>query len=91
MTTTALKLDEDMGKRVQSLAKVRKRSAHSILCEAVARYVEQEEAIENLKEEARLSWLSYQETGLHLTLDETRAWLKTWGTGQEAEMPECHR
>jgi len=90
MAMTAIKLDDKLGERVKSLAKIRKRSTHWILCEAVERYIEQEEAIENLKEEARRSWNSFQETGLHLTLDETRTWLNTWGTDKTMEMPKCH-
>jgi hypothetical protein len=30
-------------------------------------------------------------TGLHITLDELDAWLKTWGTDHETEPPQCHK
>ena len=42
------------------------------------------------REEALASWSAYQETGRHLTADEVRAWLDTWGTDAEAEPPACH-
>jgi len=90
MAMTAIKLDDSIGERVKSLAKIRRRSPHWILCEAVERYIEQEEAIETLKEEARCSWASFQETGMHLTFEETRAWLKTWGSDKKMERPACH-
>jgi predicted transcriptional regulator len=40
-------------------------------------------------QEAYDSWQAYQKDGLHLTVDETRAWLATWGSGEPA--PTCHR
>ena len=57
--------------------------------EAIAQYVDREEAREGFKQEALASWAAYQETGRHLTGKETRAWLTTWGTEAEAELPEC--
>jgi predicted transcriptional regulator len=41
-------------------------------------------------EEALASWAEYQATGQHLTGEEVRKWLSTWGTGAEAEVPACH-
>jgi len=52
--------------------------------------VEREEARESFKQEATASWAEYQETGVHLTGEEVRSWLKTWGTDEEAGLPECH-
>jgi len=49
-----------------------------------------EEAVNNLKAEANTSWLSYQDTGLHLTRKEVSDWLKTWGSEKETVMPQCH-
>jgi predicted transcriptional regulator len=61
-----------------------------IMCEAIAQYVDREEARESFKEEALASWSAYQETGRHLTRKEVRAWLNTWGTDEEKAIPECH-
>lgn len=41
---------------------------------------EREEARESFKQEALASWAAYQETGRHLTAQETRTWLNSWGT-----------
>lgn len=43
------------------------------------------------KQEAIVSWTIYQETGLHLTGQEVRTWLSTWGTSKEIEIPSCHK
>ncbi len=43
------------------------------------------------KEEALSAWKHYQETGLHVTLEEVCDWLNTWGTPSEKEAPICHK
>jgi predicted transcriptional regulator len=58
--------------------------------EAIRDYVEREEARERFKQEALASSTAYQETRRHLTGQEVRDWLKTWGTDEETEFPECH-
>lgn len=87
---TSIKIDEDLKERLQHLASLRRRSAHWIMREAIRQYVEREEARESFKQEAMASWAAYQETGLHLTGQEVRTWLQSWGTDTEAELPECH-
>jgi predicted transcriptional regulator len=87
---TSLKIDDTLKGRVQSLANQRRRSPHWIMLEAIQQYVEREEARESFKNEALESWAAYKETGRHLTGEEVRTWLKTWGTDDEKPAPECH-
>ncbi|UMZ09858.1 CopG family ribbon-helix-helix protein [Pseudomonas sp. MPFS] len=87
---TSIKIDDELKKRIQHLAGLRQRSSHWIMREAIAQYVEREEAREGFKQEALASWAAYQETGRHLTGQETRDWLNTWGTEAETELPKCH-
>ena len=87
---TSVKLDDDLKSRIQQLADARHRSAHWIMREAIRDYVEREEAREDFKQEALASWTAYQETGRHLTGQEVRNWLNTWGTDEEKEIPQCH-
>jgi len=87
---TSVKLDDELKSRIQHLADARHRSAHWIMREAIRNYVEREEARESFKQEALASWAAYQETGQHLTGQEARDWLNTWGTEKETEIPECH-
>jgi predicted transcriptional regulator len=87
---TSVKLDDDLKSRIQRLADARHRSAHWIMREAIRDYVEREEALEGFKQEALASWTAYKETGRHLTGQEIRNWLKTWGTDEENEIPPCH-
>ncbi|MCK4161566.1 MULTISPECIES: CopG family ribbon-helix-helix protein [Burkholderiaceae] len=87
---TSLKIDDELKARVQHLASLRDRSPHWIMREAIKLYVEREEARESFKQEALASWTAYQETGRHLTGQEVRTWLETWGTDHETGLPECH-
>lgn len=87
---TSLKIDESLKDRVQQLAQQRRRSAHWIMLEAIEQYVEREEARESFRQEALASWKAYQETGKHLTSQEMREWLSTWGTDKEKAIPKCH-
>ncbi len=88
---TSLKIDDTLKGRVQRLASQRRRSPHWVMLEAIQQYVEREEVRESFKEEALASWSAYQETGRHLTGQEVRAWLNSWGTEVEKAVPECHK
>jgi predicted transcriptional regulator len=87
---TSVKLDDDLKQRIQHLADVRHRTPHWIMREAIRDYVEREEAKESFKQEALASWKAYQETGRHLTGQEVRDWLNTWGTDKQTNIPPCH-
>lgn len=86
----SVKIDDDLKGRIQKLAATRRRSAHWIMREAIEQYVAREEARQSFVDEAHEAWAEFRATGLHLTGEETRAWLETWGTEAEAEAPECH-
>ena len=63
----AVKLDESTRERLQRLAKARDRSAHWMMREAIAQYVEREERREAFRQDGVRAWEEYQATGLHLT------------------------
>lgn len=87
---TSIKLDDALKRRIQRLAEQRQRSAHWLMREAIEQYVTHEEARQSFRQDALAAWQHYQETGLHLTGEEVGTWLKTWGTAEEATVPECH-
>ncbi len=86
----SIKIDDALKARLQSLAETRQRSPHWMMREAIAQYVTREEARESFVKEAVASWTSYQQTGLHLTGEEVNAWLDSWGTDKETDLPDCH-
>ncbi|PSO09596.1 transcriptional regulator [Sphingobium sp. AEW4] len=53
-------------------------------------YVEREEKRETFRQDAIQAWDEYQQTGLHLTLEEADAWLAKLEAGEDAEPPKCH-
>lgn len=87
---TSIKLDEQMKARVQQLADARRRSAHWIMREAIAQYVDREEARESFRQDTLKAWEEFQATGRHATAPEVDAWLASWGTDEELPAPECH-
>jgi predicted transcriptional regulator len=89
-STTSLKLDVDLKKRVQRLAAARRRSPHWVMREAVEQYVNREEKREQLRQDALTAWNRFQATGLHVTAGEADAWLAKLEAGEDAEAPECH-
>ena len=89
-TTTSLKLDVKLKKRVQHLAAARRRSPHWLMREAVEQYVSREEKREQLRRDALAAWNHYQTTGLHAAAKEADAWLAKLEAGEDATAPECH-
>ncbi len=86
----SIKLDAEEQSRLKALAEARQRKPHFLMKEALRQYLDREERREAFHREAIDSWREYQETGLHLTGAEATAWLDTWGTDTESEMPVCH-
>jgi len=90
VSTTSLKLDDDVKNRVRQLAVARRRSAHWIMREAIEQYLEREEKREQFRQSGIAAWEAYQATGLHVTAEEADAWLVKLEAGEDAEAPECH-
>ncbi len=93
MTTTAvaIKIDQKTKERYKKLARIKDRSAHWMMREAINQYLDREEKRESFRQDAVNSWNEYQETGRHATGDEVIQWFNTWGTDDEKDAPECHQ
>lgn len=89
-STTSLKLDTNIKKRVQRLASVYRRSPHWVMCEAIQQYVVREEKREQFRQDALAAWTHYQTTGLHATAEEADAWLAKLEAGKKVKPPKCH-
>ena len=48
------------------------------------------DALESIEEEALRSLEHYKRTGLHVTWEELKPWLESWGTPESTDPPECH-
>lgn len=93
MTSTAIavKIDTKTKERLKTLSKIKQRSAHWMMCEAINQYVDREEKRESFRQDAVNAWEEYQKTDLHVTGAEVVDWLNTWGTDTEKDAPECHQ
>jgi len=88
-STTSVKLDTEVKKRVQRLAAARRRSPHWLMREAIEEYVEREEKREQFRQDSLAAWAQYQTTGLHVTAEDADAWLTKLEAGKDAAPPKC--
>ena len=89
-TPTSIKLPVELRDRLQNLAKVRKRTPHSLMIQALETYVTREEQRESLRHEAIAAYDEFMLTGLHVTAEEADAWLAELEAGNDVEPPKCH-
>jgi predicted transcriptional regulator len=88
-STTSLKLDAELRDRLRRLAEARRRTPHWLMREAIAQYVQREEAREQLRAEALAAWAACEATGQHATGEAVDAWLARLEAGEEADPPAC--
>jgi len=86
----AIVLDNKIESKVQKLAEARHCTTQSIMAEAIRQFVEREEKRERLWQDGLAAWQEYQETGLHVTMEEMDSWLAKLEAGEDAELPKCH-
>lgn len=80
-------IEKTLNDRLERLAKVRGDTPDALLAEAVAQYVEREEARALLRAEARDAWADYAATGRHATGAAVDAWLARLEAGETASPP----
>ena len=83
-----VKLDPDIRDRLERLSELKHRSAHWLMKEAIARYLEQEEYTEKLNHETLARWKE-AESGKIVSHDAVSQWLDTWGDDEESDRPPC--
>lgn len=86
----AVKLSIEVRDRLKAVAENQDRSMHWLMREAINQFLEREEAKASLRAAADASWQHYQETGLHVTLEETNAWMEKLIEGKDAGELKCH-
>ena len=89
-TNTAVRLDPDLKRRAEVLAASERSTFSAVVRDALEAHLAKREVEQAEIRDAVAAWKEHQQTGLHITGDETSAWLRTWGTEQEGEPPACH-
>ncbi len=87
----SVKLDPETKAKIEHLAQARDRSPHWMMREAITQYVEREERKEAFRRDTLDAWQEFQETGLHVSLEEADQWLAGWGTDAEGGTPRGHK
>jgi len=87
---TSLDIEDDLRRRLGTLAAARKQSTDDMIGDAIRQYVEREETRDGFTREAIENWANFQRDGLHLSGQETRDWLDSWGGEEASRPPECH-
>lgn len=85
--TTGIRIDRSVKARLSALGKEKDRSSHYLMKEAIAQYLEREEA---KLAEARLldeRWKEYQLTGETISHDAVTEWANNLGTEKEFPCP----
>jgi len=85
-----LKLDPSRLDRLKFLAVAKKRTAHYLMKEAIDRYLKTEEAQQAVLKTLDDSVDHFEATGLHITLDEFKAWAAQVKVTPDAQLPACH-
>jgi predicted transcriptional regulator len=81
-----VKLNLDAKKRLQKLGKIKRRSTHWLMKEAIDLYLKHEELTEELKRETLVRWEEAVQ-GKLVSNQTVTEWLDTWGTDRETNRP----
>lgn len=76
---------------LQELAQDLGGSVHSIVLDAVDNHIERLKAKQAYDRRAMQAYKDYQETGLHITLNEFMDWVDSLETDTPKEIPQCHK
>ena len=87
----SIKLESEQKEFLAQIAKKEDRSVHFLLCLAVKEFIDREHAKVDFYETAKKAGQHYEDTGLHTTHEEMRAWANSLGTEQELMPPLCHK
>lgn len=88
-TPLSIKLAEQEKERLKALGKARQRSPHWLAKQAIAEYLDREEAVERFRQESVAAWDNYQRDGQVVAHENVMEWLATWGDEHDGEAPSC--
>jgi len=86
-----VKLEAEEKNLLTKMAKEKECSVHFLMCQAVREFIEREQIRLNFLEDGRKAIEHYDQTGLHATHKEMRAWADSLGSSGELTPPVCHK
>jgi predicted transcriptional regulator len=91
MSTTTLRLPDDLKARIAKLAEKSGKTAHSVMLEAIAQKVEEEELRASFHAEADSRFTEMMESGVGIPWHDMRAYLRTRASAKAARPPKARR
>ena len=76
-SSVAVKLEDEIKERIQNLGKIKDRSSHWLMKQAILDYLDKEEHAEKEKQEDKQRWENYAITGEAITHTDMKDWLKS--------------
>ena len=91
MTTTTIRLEDDLKARVAAAAEREGKSAHAFILDAIAQTVEQAELDEEFQRVAEERWRKVLDTGKTVPWKDAKAYLKARALGGRARTPAARK
>lgn len=88
MSTTTVRLPEELKARVAKLAEAAGLSAHNFIVQAVAERAEAEEARAEFDQLAERRWAHFKRTGLSVPFDEMMQFVRDRAAGKDLKPPK---
>ena len=85
-----VRLEAEEKSLLTKIAKEKDCTVRVVMSQAVREFIEREQARLNFFEDGRKAVEHYDQTGLHVTHKEMRAWAESLGNGGELSPPVCH-
>ena len=91
MSTTTIRLEEDLKARIAAAAEREGKTAPAFIVDAIAQTVEQSELDNELQRVAEERWAKVRATGKSVPFDEARAYLEARAQGQRPARPSARK
>lgn len=91
MTTTSIRLEEELKARIASAAARAGKSSHAFILDALAETVERSEMDEQLHRLADKRWATLQRSGESVSWDDAKAYLRARAAGKELPRPAARK
>ncbi len=91
MPTTTLRLPDELKNRIAKLAEKSGKTAHSVMLDAIAQKVEEEELRASFYGEADARFAKIIESGAGIPWHDMRAYIQTRASGKTAKAPKARR
>jgi predicted transcriptional regulator len=91
MTTTTIRIDDDLKARVAAAAERAGKSAHAFIVDAIARTVEQVELDEAFQRVGEERWAKVLATGKTVAWNDAKTWIEARARGERPRKPVARK